>query len=174
MSSVTFIAFKGIGIVSKMIRFVTRSQFYSHIAYLDKYGRVIECWPTPSNKLQSWTISKLEYHHAGTPYEVWEMEVTPEIEKYCDWTMYRFASMKIKYDWAGCIGFVFKLVKDNRNRLFCSEGCITPLIQYLNWKTITAEHVSPQNFINIIEAYGAKIIKSGVVGDDHAKQYINS
>jgi len=165
MGSVKFIGFRGIGLLSKAIRFVTRSPFYSHIGYLDKYGRVIECWPMPGNKFQAWGFSKLEYHHKGTPYEIWEMEVPPEVEKYTDWTMYRFASMKIKYDWAGCIGFVFKLVKGNRNRLFCSEGAITPLIQYLNWKTITAEHVSPQNFINIIEAYGAKIIKRGVVGD---------
>jgi len=167
MGSVKFIGFRGIGLLSKAIRFFTRSPFYSHIAYLDKYGRVIECWPTPHNKMQAWTFSKMEHHHTGTPYEIWEMEVPAEVEKYTDWTMYRFASMKIKYDWTGCIGFVFKLVKDNRNRLFCSEGCITPLIQSLNWKTITAEHVSPQNFINIIEAYGAKIIKGGVVGDDH-------
>ena len=161
MSSIKFIGFRGVGLLSKAIRFVTRSPFYSHIGYIDHNGKLIECWPTPGNKMQAWGYSKLDHHHDGTPYEIWELQVDPVQAKYIDWFFYRLAVHRIKYDWTGAIGFVFKLVRERNDRFFCSEGCVAPLVQYLGWHTITPAHISPGNFINIIQAAGAKIIEKG-------------
>ena len=158
---VRFIVFKGTSIVSKVIRFVTRSSSYSHVGYLDKIGQLVECWMTKKNPFSHWIISSLENHKPGTSYEIWELDVPLgsfiTIDKY-------FAELVVndtKYDWIGVLGFVFKFLRDKPTRLFCSEGCITPLVTSLCWFKINPAHISPQNFVELIQAAGGICTKRG-------------
>ena len=153
MSKVRFVAFKGQSLVSRVIRFVTRSKDYSHIAYLSLNNQLIECWPTKNNKYQHWAYSKFENHKKNTSYEIWEFNVGKFQARYIDDEMHKLALCRVKYDWLGCLGFVFKLVKDSKTRMFCSEGCISPIVKVFNWNKITPSHVSPQDFIELIQAF---------------------
>ena len=162
MNSVRFVAFKGKSFVSKVIRFVTRSKDYSHIAYLSKNNQLIECWPTKTNPFQHWMVSNFGNHKLGTEYEVWRLH-TGEFSNKINNYFFSIVDSKTKYNWIGCLAFVVKFINSIRHgRLFCSEGCITPIVKFLDWNRVIPSHVSPQDFIELIQARGAKCIKREV------------
>lgn len=161
MPNVRFVAFKGKSFVSKAIRFVTRSKKYSHIGFLDSKNYLIECWPSSTNCFQHWCYSCFADHSPGTKFEIWGLEVNNNQQFLIEKTLETYAKKKTKYNWLGCLGFVFKFFGKRPNRLFCSEGCVTPLVKFLGWNSITPSHVSPQDFVELIEAAGAKLVRRG-------------
>lgn len=162
MKNIRFVAFKGKSFVSKAIRFVTRSKNYSHIAYLDLDSTLIECWPTKTNPFQHWTKSSFENHKPGTKFEVWEFELSGLNQQLINRSFLELVSSKTKYNWLGCLAFVFKfLAAERSDRLFCSEGCIRPIVKFLHWDRVVPSHVSPQNFIELIQAMGGVCVEQG-------------
>jgi hypothetical protein len=163
MAKVRFVAFKGKSLVSVAIRFFTRSKKYSHIGYLKTDEALIECWPSKGNRFQRWSVGGFENHSPGTDYEIWELIVTDKQYKYIDWFFYKAALFGFAYDWLGCMGFVFRLVRDSRDRFFCSEGCAAPLCRHLGWESVVPSHVSPQDFVELLDAAGGYMVKRGKV-----------
>jgi hypothetical protein len=155
------VAFRGKSLVSKLIRFATRSKKYSHIAFL--YcgdDLLVECWPSRDNPFQRWGFSSFSAHSPGTFYEIWELEVTLAQRISIREHFRIIAEEQVRYDWFGVLAFVFKVIRPNSNRLFCSEGCVLPLIKEFGWD-INASHVSPQDFINFLSIAGAKLTYEG-------------
>lgn len=161
MKKIRFIVFRGKSVVSKMIRFFTRSKFYSHVGYLSYSNHLVECWPTVKNPFQNWIISGLMYHKGGTDYEVWSLEVDKETHEAVE--KYFHGMLGIKYNWLGILGFIIKRDFEYSDRKFCSEGCVQILIDKFNLETIKASHVSPQNFVEILDTLGGKLERKGIV-----------
>lgn len=156
--------FKGISLTSKLIKFWTRSE-YSHVGFLLNECVLIECWGASSPFDVKWgfSIPPFSKHRKNTHVEIWCLDVSKQEFEFVTGFMLRLAQLEYKYDWLGVIGFVLKVDKHNRSGFFCSEGCIYPLVKAKGWKSIKPHHVSPAEFVNIIEAAGAKLEKSFVL-----------
>lgn len=160
---VNFVVFKGISLVSKTIKFYTRSD-YSHVAFIMPNNKtLIEAWTHGSKIKQWWDYSTPANHTNGTPYEIWGLVVSED-----DWiaitnTFMDWADEKLPYNWFGIIGFVLKNEKDSDRGKFCSEGCIYPFVQRYNWDKIDPSEVSPEDFVRIMQAAGGSMIEEGVV-----------
>jgi hypothetical protein len=163
MQELKFIAFKGKSIVSKAIRYFTRSRDYSHVAILMPDSKLIEAWDHQG--WGQWTdYSTIAKHTKGTKYEIWELEVSEEAAAHCMGYYQHHADLKTPYDYFGVAGFIFKkTTRHSKKKLFCSELCITPLCEAKGWDKITPNHISPESFVDIIQAAGGKIIKEGKV-----------
>jgi len=156
-----FVAFRGKSLVSKAIRFWTRSKGYSHIAILMPNERLIEAWPHKGG-IKSWTDwSDWSAHTPGTKYEIWELSVSEEIYDYCISYYEKAAAEKIPYDWAGIIAFVFK-TKDRKNKMFCSEIAVTPVVIKKRW-IIDPAKIHPALFVDIMQIAGAECSVNGIV-----------
>jgi hypothetical protein len=157
-----FAAFRGLSWVSKTIRFYTRSKLYSHIAVLTDLQRfdLIEAWSHGGGINQFWGRSNVARHTPGTPFEVWQLETTAERADYCRAEYERYANERRPYDWKGIIGFIFK-TDDQPEGAFCSEGAIEPIVKAFDFDRITPGHISPADFINIIQAMGARRVYEG-------------
>ena len=155
-----FVAFKGTSWTSRLQRFFTRSD-YSHIAYLPVrfQSDLIEAWHI-DGKLR-WGFSCFANHTSGTPYEVWCLEVPDEIHRDVNDDHLFIARNQIGYDYWGVASFVLKITKDDPRKLFCSEGCIRKLAELKRWNKIRPEHVSPEDFVRIIQAAGGLIVETG-------------
>lgn len=162
MPVVKFAVFEGKSFVSKAIRFVTRSSKYSHVGFLTNTDELIECWPTPGNKFQNWTLSSFANHKKGTSYEIWELKVSKPKSFLIHCFFQDQLNFSTKYDWLGVLAFVFKSLNTSPRRLFCSEGCIKPLVKLFDWTKITPSHVSPQNFVEILQVAGARCTRTEV------------
>lgn len=162
MSNLNFVAFYGVSTVSSLIRYFTRSRSYSHIAISISKDKLIEAWPHEGG-LKQWTdYSSFDKHTPGTVYEIWSLPVSAECKQFCMSYYNAMAKAKTPYDYKGVLGFVFKKsVKESPDKLFCSELAITPLVTFNNWRTIRSHLVSPRDFVNIVEAAGAKMIYQG-------------
>ena len=166
-----WVAFKGKSLLSKTIRFWTRSQ-YSHIAYLMDDNTLIECWHDPGKAMNEMRV-KWDYvtppfihHKEGTPYEIWELNISHyfmhwdnEVQDF----MTKLADSKAKYDFGAVFGFIFKWRGHKKRGWMCSEGCIEPLVKLFEWDRIVPSQVSPQDFVEIIQAAGAKRIYEGKI-----------
>ena len=150
--------FKGISLFSKAIRFWTRSQ-YSHVGFLLTDNVLVECWGTnPFNIHWDFVSPPFIKHKLGTPVEIWSLDFYDRDNvEYIQKFMIRLALNRIEYDWIGVFSFVLKLDKNDRDGYFCSEGCITPIIDVKNLITIKPHHVSPGLFVNLIEAMGGRL-----------------
>jgi len=156
MAKIRFAAFKGISFVSKCIKFWTRSD-YSHIAYiLDWYGKdyiditkLIEAWKFEDG--WRWGVSGFCNHKPKTPVEIWFKEVEFEKAKKLKEIMLQFACNKVKYDWKGIIGFVFKC-NDWKDKYFCSEGCAKGLVESGIWnKDLNLSVIHPDYFVQLMK-----------------------
>jgi len=154
--------FKGISLISKLIKFWTRSE-YSHVGFLLNDYVLIECWGGLFDVEWGFFMPPFSKHTKGTEIEIWSLEVSDYEYDIVENFMTRLAQLKYPYDWIGIIGFVFKIDKHGRKGFFCSEGCIYPLKKVKGWKTVKPHHVSPVMFINLIESAGAKLEKSFVL-----------
>ena len=158
-----FLAFKGKSMTSKVIRFWTRSKNYSHIA-MSVDGKLIEAWPHGGNPLKAWVdYGSFENHKEGTEVEIWTLEVSESVYHYCLEQWRKMAELGVPYDWKSIIGFVLKSSKDKKNRLFCSEAAIKPLVEILLLDRINPNHVDPQSFIELIQAMGGMCVKKCTV-----------
>lgn len=163
---VRYVAFRGISLISWAIRFVTRSEGYSHVAYLSTRGDLIECWQHfPDNPFGRWEISSFANHRPGTPYEIWEREFPEDEKNEIEAFFYGLAEQKTKYDWFALIGFVGyfvpKLIKHSMSRFMCSEGLLTGFIKPLKLTKVKPQHESPQDAVEILEAAGFRLSKTG-------------
>lgn len=180
MRKLRWAAFKGKSLISKAIRFYTRSTDYSHIAVVNspldttqlldvvtlnkKHQFLIEAWNHSGNPFKQWIdFSGFDAHSTRTEYEIWELEVNDEIYTACMRAWREMAKEKVKYDWASIIGFVLKTKKDvNSGKMMCSEMSITPIAYWKNWLKIRPHKVHPDYFICLIQAAGGQMVKVGV------------
>lgn len=161
MGKLFFAAFKGTSLISKIIKFWTRSEF-SHIAVIsDK--KLIEAWNHKAGFKNYWAYSDFSNHNTGAEYEIWMLPVSTDEEIFCMNEYKRFAEQNRCYDWKSIYGFVLKLKKDMQKCAMCSEGAIEPIYNFRNLKTIKPHQISPSQFVNLIEAMGAQKIRSGKV-----------
>lgn len=160
-SHIRCISFEGRSLTSAVIRYVTRSKKWSHIACLKSDGTIVECWPTAKNRFSKWIYSSLENHTKGTPYTVWGLPATSaevwKFDKECD------KVIGTKYDWIGLVGFVIRFIPHCVPRLFCSEGA-TELVKmstgrFAEWVPF---RTSPQDFVEIFNAAGAIKLEEGI------------
>lgn len=163
MAKLCFAAFHGKSWTSKLVRFFTRSKSFSHVAYVESEGCLIEPWPTAGNPTMKWGFTTFHDHTPGTVVELWELEVSPEIAEASDKFFRTLASNKTSYDFAGALGFAFRWTKQQPKAYFCSEGCVWPLKTFLNWSTVVPEFISPRNFVELLEAAGGVEIRRMVL-----------
>ena len=164
MSELMFVAFKGKSVISKTIRWFTRSMDYSHIAVMLPDGKLVEAWNHAGGFKQWVDYSAIEIHTPKTHYEVWSLEVPEGVHDFCLNYYNHHAQAKTPYDYKGIIGFISKGKKhENKNKLFCSELAISPVAHGLGWDRITPAHIDPETFIDIIQAAGGRLVKEGVV-----------
>jgi len=121
-----FVAFKGLSWTSRLQEFFLRSE-YSHVAYEVRRGLpgLVEAWHI-AGKLR-WGFSDYSRHTKGTPYEVWELDVSDSTYQAVHDDHLFMARNQVAYDYWGVASFVLKITKDDPNKLFCSEGCIRKL-----------------------------------------------
>ena len=164
MPELKFEVFRGKSWVSKAIRYFTRSRYYSHTAVMLPDNRLIEAW-NHNGGMKQWTdYSAIEKHTPGTKYEIWKLPVTQEVYDHCMSFYIHHAEVKTPYDYAGIIGFVLKkTVRQNKKKLFCSELSMGPLCNSMGWDKIEPSHISPENFIDIIQAAGGSVRYHGAV-----------
>jgi hypothetical protein len=176
MRKLYFCAFSGNSIISKFIKFWTRSS-YSHIAYLyideekitdvfkNEKMYLIEVWKEKGKTIlqQYWQkvdcSNKLfkdcfKNHKKGTKIDIWSIEVEEDKYKYVNKFINNLAINKTKYDYVAIVSFLLRLKKQENNKYFCSEGCIAPLVNVNFWYEINPSFVSPSDFIKILQAAG--------------------
>ena len=155
-SKIRFVAFKGISLVSKIIRWWTRSP-YSHIAFLDN-GHLVEVWKHDDGFYWSRT-PMWGSHTPGTPVEIWEKEVSPIEAERVKIFLNDLAANRSPYDWEGLFGFVLK-TPDDKNKYFCSEGCAKALVEAGIWpKELQTGVIHPGYFIQLLLVSGFKKIR---------------
>jgi len=159
---VDFAAFHGLSWTSKAIRFYTRSTL-SHIAVCTSGNSLIEAWPHTGGPKQWWDFSNFKRHTPGTPFDIWRLKMDRSDAQYCMLYYKHLAGVKRPYNWRGIFGFVFKSRKNNNAGDFCSEGAIRPVAENLGLTETNPSHVSPSDFVGLIQALGAVQIRSGVV-----------
>ena len=153
-----YACFKGKSVTSKLIKFWTRSS-YSHVAV--RYARgFIEVWPTGKNPLkQRWGFTNFKNHKKGTEYELWELPVESNHFDAIMSLYINLANNKTKYDWSSIFGFVLKWKKQSKKGYICSEGLWAPYdVLYDHWCKEPHE-ISPDLFVMLIQAFGAKKIR---------------
>ncbi len=157
MRKIYFAAFEGISLVSKIIKWWTRSS-YSHIAYIYNINTLalIEAWKFYDGF--RWGFSRIyHYHKSGTIVKILELKVDTYQYKNVNKFLYNLAINKVKYDFKGLFGFIFKC-KDNKDKYFCSEGCAQALINSNIWPSkIKAYKIHPGYFVDLLLVSGAKI-----------------
>lgn len=159
MVCLRYAAFKGTSLVSRIIRFWTRSE-YSHIAYMTADGELIECFNHRPWSIRWGLVDPPFKHHApGTPCEIWELPVDEAVALRVDEFMHMLAEAEAPYDWLAVLGFVFKWKKEENGKYFCSEGCAAPLCTELEW-TLPPWRISPDTFVALIRASGAVLVDS--------------
>ena len=157
MKHLNFVAFKGKSWVSKAIRYFTRSKDYSHIAVLLDDCNLIEAWKGRTHR------SFFSEHTKDTIYEIWSLGVPDNVHYHCMKYYQHPATVQTPYDYFGIAGFILKkTVKQSKKRLFCSELAMTPLSSAMCWGKIVPSHISPESFVDIIQAAGGHF-KRGVI-----------
>jgi len=158
---IRFLAFKGNSFISKLIKFWTRDE-YSHIAYLSLDNQIIECWKFDFPLKIYWDFSSLKNHNKNTIIEIWSKEVDGNKAILLDNFMKSLAYKKVKYDWLGLFGFVIKC-SDDKNRLFCSEGCAMGLVKSNIWPQLKTELIHPGYFVQLLKVSGFKKEKTIII-----------
>lgn len=156
-----FAAFKGVSLLSNMIRMHTRGD-YSHIGIVDG-DRLIEQWPHGASIWDSWMdYSDWDNHTKGTPYEIWSLELPVTDYEYCMNYYQVEAERKTPYDFRGILGFITK-GNDNPDKTFCSEAAIIPLVKIMGWDRTDPATVDPSRFVSILQAAGGALELEGAV-----------
>jgi hypothetical protein len=74
----------------------------------------------------------------------------------------RFAREKRPYDFKALFSFLLYKNKENPVGAMCSEGEVEPLAHFLKWFAVEPYKVTPQFFIQLIQAAGARVVTTGV------------
>lgn len=108
------LAYKGKSITSKVIRFLTRSE-YSHIAVELDNGMTIEAW-TFAGVVER--ISFREGHTAGTEVDVFKIAALLDSARS---EAFLREQLDAKYDWLNVWRFIYHKKATANRRWFCSE-----------------------------------------------------
>ncbi len=114
MSSIKILQFQGVSLISRLIRFQTRSK-YSHTALLTSDDTVIEAWHKGGVQ-EVPSISTL--HTAGTVVDVYDFTWKVDSE-----SIEEFARRQVgcKYDFLAILRFLSRRPYAENNKWFCSE-----------------------------------------------------
>jgi len=139
MSSVKILQFQGVSLISRLIRFQTRSK-YSHTALLTSDNTVIEAWHKGGVQEVA-SISTL--HTPGTKVDVFEF--TWKVDKEL---IEEFARKQVgcKYDFLAILRFLSRRPYTENDRWFCSE-LIASAAEYAGYPLIRlpSYEVSPRD-----------------------------
>jgi hypothetical protein len=160
MKTLFFAAFNGLSILSKVIKFHTRSEI-SHIAPVDG-ERLIEPWNHNGGIKTWWDYSGFQKHTPGTKYDIWGLNVSDEKFDFCMKFYRGLADKKAPYDWPGVFAFGLRIVREGKDCFFCSEGAIKPVVMVEGWEHIMPNRVSPSIFCYLVEAAGGRVVGRGV------------
>lgn len=158
--------FNGKSLISKIIKFFTRSKF-SHAAFLIDDASLLEAWKNPNqkNKVQ-WFISTFNNHTLGTEIEIIYIPVT----KKCFLQFYELCNfidfVKIPYDFIGVFAFLIPFKLKINGHWFCSEG-VYEILRYLKIikNDVPGWKINPDDLYTILSSvYTKKEIK--VIGED--------
>lgn len=127
------LGYRGLGLVSKAIRFQTRSD-YSHVALETSNGDVFEAWYIGGvRKLRNFR----EGHHPGTEVDVFT-SILPVKEQ--EAVEFLTAQVGKKYDWHSVFRFLSRRDAPEDGKWFCSELVMvvfakfcTPLLNLQPW-----------------------------------------
>ena len=110
-------AYKGVSLISRMIRRWTWRE-YSHVAGIrNATGEVVEAWHKGGVRhLPTFN----EGHTPGTRIDVFRVKGAT-LEQHEAWWKGMLAEVGKKYDFAGIVGFIRRKVTQNQDRWFCSE-----------------------------------------------------
>jgi len=167
---VRVIFFEGISVVSKLIKWFTRSRF-SHVGFdLGDGVHLVEAWEDTRNKLlgifgAKWQLTTYKYHTPGTPYIILTKKVDVPTLSHYYYILDFIAQAKIPYDWKEILGFIFKWKeKESDGRFICSTGTCF-ILQWLGIlpKELPYWRMSPQDVFEVCIANGFEIAKTGVV-----------
>ena len=162
---IRYLAYKGTDWLAKVIRWETQGE-YSHIAFVFDDKHTIEVWPDSYKELLNcrWKIRKIfDGYKEGDEYEIWALDVTTAQYVLINKFFVSLVRKGAKFDyWAG-FGLFLKWKKEKKNQYFCSEGCIYPLIEVFKLDHIVPWKVTPDAFVWIIQALGAKIVEKGTI-----------
>lgn len=116
MNSIKILQYRGISVISRMIRWQTRS-VYSHSAIMTPVGSVIEAWHKGGVQ-EVENISSL--HTSGTIVDVYEFSAMYGVD---ETSMLQFAREQLGcgYDFAAILRFLSRRSYTQNNRWFCSE-----------------------------------------------------
>ena len=114
MSSIKILQFQGVSLISRLIRFQTRSK-YSHTALLTSNDTVIEAWH--KGGVQE-VESPSTLHTAGTVVDVFDFTWKVDAE-----AIEEFARKQIgcRYDFLAILRFLSRRSYAENDRWFCSE-----------------------------------------------------
>jgi len=162
---IKFLAYKGTDWLARIIRHQTQSD-YSHIAYIwsDKYA--VECWPDHWYQLLNvrWSMRPIfKGYKRNDEYEVWGLEVSEGQACVIHNFFLYLVEKKAKFDYVAGLGLFAKWRRERKGRYFCSEGCITPLVKVFGWDHVFPWKVTPEVFVQIIQAAGGRLIERGRV-----------
>ena len=162
---VKFLAYQGTDWVARVIKHQTQSN-YSHISYIDKDKYAVECWPEHWYQLLNvrWNKRPLfKGYKKGDKYEIWGLEVSEAHKTFIHNFFSGLVKTRAKFDYVAGFGLFAKWRKEKKGQYFCSEGCITPLVKVFGWDHIVPWRVTPEAFVQIIQAAGGILLKSGRV-----------
>jgi hypothetical protein len=149
-----FIGYKGRGIISRLIRFVTRGN-YSHV------GQIISEDPKPKNshlkelsayeKIGEVGVTSPESHKNNTPYDVFSVKVSKP--QYDAFLLAKGNIVGQKYDYGGILDFLFDTsLFNNKNKWFCSEAetyCLKKAkINAFDWFVQDPKKTSPHQLLS--------------------------
>lgn len=146
MAKLYFTGYKGISLISKLIKYWTRSE-YSHVEQCLNIDTLKGYGAYEGHKVGYLYPS---YHKKGTPYDIFELECTDE--QYEKFNYFKRMQEGKGYDYKGIMGFVTNKEKMNDiNKWYCSEielyACNYAGIRILNWDVIKMNLVSPGMFL---------------------------
>ena len=156
--------YKGTSIVSRIIKFFTRSE-YSHVAIILDNDKVIEAWNGTKDKLifkrTKDLLTNLSTDHTpDTEVEIYELPIPIDVRVKA-FDFYNAQVVK-KYDLAGALGQPLFIIKTHdKNKWFCSELLVEGLIQGgLHRKDLDSSKVSPGDIPRLFSLAYVKTLRT--------------
>ena len=168
---INLIFFEGNSIVSKLIKWFTRSSF-SHVGFFlyDKY--LIEAWANTRSFFNSifgifgacWQLTTFDYHEKGSKYAILSEKVKKSIYLNYLLLLEFIAKARLPYDFKELLKFLTRRKEELSNGKFiCSSG-VSFILSFLKiFPEIPYYRQSPQDVYEIALANGFKVTKEGKV-----------
>lgn len=154
--TLNIIFFNGNSLISKIIKFFTRSKVTSHVGILVANNLYMETWGRNIFDIH-WKTTTPSDHIIGTPYKILSKDIITSLHDkiICEFT--QKVLNDVKYDWLALLGFVIPLKINMKDRDFCSEGIQDVLAKYdITPQSLPGWKVSPDNLYYLLLAEGFK------------------